>query len=497
MSFGHQMVALHPSNSSSGLLTLSLVQHDITAPWSKLDIDTWVVLRCLILTWLAYQAAVDCSDSYTPDSGNDEGDAFSSSKLPFRITGLQQSMLDGQPSLLIAIQGKDCGESRNTGPTTLPHGHPDCEEMEGILSSVTLEAVLRPFLSLSTIANAIPSATLSTLSRGALAQPIGSLFGYQDDITPFTTPISFYWTSFYQPSTLPCDESLKPLNAINTTVCILNYTALGNPHLVYTVLCRASSRGLDLAGVRLLFGEQSGSVLSVNSLSHSLAGVPRDAMQPTLALALRGPDAVYGWVDAVGPDDSTLAKVTDPTSLSAVFGPGLVHAVKSPYQSTAVLAKWFGGRACLKTGAVFGMSDPHTKSERRKRQRVRFSESESEDSMILSPLPDVLLPPIVSNLPRLIAHAYSKFVLIVSPSVPPSCYSSMLASCSELGFDIFGAKRIRLNGKRASALDISTEFISHFTPSSTPPSPLILDPSQAPFIGDRSPPCKPHLLSRL
>lgn len=489
------MVALHPNSSSSGLLTLSLVQHGLTAPWSELGIDTIVVLHCLVLTWLTYQAAVDCSESCTGNGKRDIAEVCLSSELPFRVRGLQQTVLDGQPSLLVAIQGKD--SSKSCSGSDLPYGRSDSEEMESVLSSISLQAVLQPFLSLLTIAEAISSSVLSTLS-GALAQPLGSLFGYQDDIMPFTTPISFYWSSIYHPSTLPCDESLKSVNTTCTTVCTLDHTSLGNPHLVYTVLSRAFSRGLDLAGVRLLFGEQSGSVLFVNS-NRSQADVPSGEMLPTLALALRGPDAVYGWVDVVGPDDSALAKVTDPTSLSAVFGPGLVHTLKSPYQSTAALAKWFGGRACLKTSAVFGMSDPHTKSERRKRQRVRFSESESEDSMISPPVSDMLFPPLISNLPRLIAQAYSKSLLIVSPSVPPSCYSSVLTSCSELGFDIFGAKRIRLNGKRASALDIPAEFMSHFTPSSTPPSPLILDSSQAPFLGGvftsmQSPPPLPSVI---
>lgn len=477
------MEALHPNNSASGLLILSLSQQGLTAPWSELDIDTLVVLHCLVLTWLMYQATVDCSQSCTLASGNCVGEAFSTTKLPFRIAGLQQTVLDGQPSLLVAIQeedgGKSCSGKATTNGSDMPHER-YCE-MEGILSIITLRAVLQPFLSLSTISDAISSSVISTLS-GALSHPLSSLFGYQDDITPFTTPISFYWSSVYHPSSLPCDESLKSVSTTNTTVCTLSHASLGNPHFIYTVLSRVFSRGLDLAGIRLLFGEQSGSVLQVNS-NRFQADVPHGEMLPTLALALRGPDAIYGWVDAVGPDDSALAKVTDPMSLSAVFGPGLVHTVKSPYQSTAALAKWFGGRACLKSGAVFGMSDAHTKSERRKRQRVRFSESESEDSIISPPVSDMLFPPLISNLPRLIAQAYSKSLLIVSPSVPPSCYSSVLASCSDLGFDVFGAKRIRLNGKRANALDISAEFLPHYTPSSTPPSPLILDSSQAPFLG--------------
>ena len=457
--------------------------------------DALVVLHCLVLTWLVHQATIDSSEM-PPGQGDEElagrgGDACGPPmlvKLPFHITGLQQTVLDGQPSLLVAIQGKGARSCENmsddSNMASSESSNLDLlsENLEAFLSAVTLQSVLQPFLSLPSFSDDIPSSILSSLSRSASDFSLASLFSYHDHITPFTTPVSFYWGSLYHHTSLPSDESLKSASAVNTTVCALKHTSLGNPYLVYTVLSRAFSIGLDLVGVRLLFGEWSGSLLSTDSINSHICS---SEIKPVLALALRGPNAVYGWRDVLGPDDNALAKVTDPTSISAVFGSNLVSAMRSPYQSPVALAKWFGGRACLKTGAVFGMSDARTKSERRKRQRVRFSESESEDGMILSPLlPDVLLPPIISNLPRLIAQAYSKSLLVVAPSVPPSCYGSVLASCSELGFDIFGAKRIRLNSKRANALKISSEFVAHFTPSSTPPSPLILDSSkQPPLLG--------------
>jgi hypothetical protein len=394
-------------------------------------------------------------------------------------------VLDGQPSLLVAIERSTEPLRAVSSDSDLPsnesgvdHVSKDCEEMEGLLSTVTLESVLRPFISLPTLRDDV-----SSLSRDVLALPLSSLFSYRDHITPFTTPVSFYWTSIYHLSSLPSDQSLKSFNAISTTVCTLSHASLGNPYLVYTVLSRVFSIGLDLAGVRLLFGEKNDSLLFGKATDPQGTDNGRWL---NLALALRGPNAVYGWTDALGPDDSALAKVTDPSSVSAVFGSGLVYAVRNPYQCANALAKWFGGRACLKSGAVLGMSDARTKIERRKRQRVRFSESESEDSTIANSSPllqDVILPPIISNLPLMVAQAYSKSLLVVSPNVPPSCYSSVLVSCNELGFDIFGCKRIRLNGKRANALEIPLEFASHFTPSSTPPSPLILHPSpQSPLF---------------
>lgn len=488
------MVGLYPSCRSTGLLTLSLAHHGlVTLPPASIDssnlgIEALVTLHCLLLTWLICQAAEDCSDACAPVKQKSE----KAPNLPFRITGLQKTVLDGQPSLLVAIHRKDtsCSSSKSVrGGSENVFDSPfsseidllsDCsKEVEGLLSTVTLQSVLEPYLSMASIADSIPSPVLSDLSA-VLAEPLSSLFGYLDDLTPLSTPVSFYWSSVYHLSTLPSEESLKSVHAIDTTVCTFHHASLGDPVLVYAVLCRAFSSGLDVAGVRLLFGEPFRSSSQHAEARRSCGDDSNGGkMLPTLALALRGPDAVYGWTEVVGPDDSALAKVTDPSSVSALFGPGLVHTLQNPYLSRSALAKWFGGRACLKTSTIFGMSDARTKSERRKRQRVRFSESESEDS-VSSPLPDVLFPPLVSNFPRLVAQAYSKCMLVISPIVPPLCYSSVLATCSDLGFDIFGAKRIRLNAKRAGALDISSEFVTYFTPSSTPPSPLVSDSAQPP-----------------
>lgn len=495
---------MNPSSNSSGLLVLPLTYHGLTSlpsPWSELEADIHITLHCLVLTGLTCQAALDCgcggSGSQVEGEGRDVNKMEFSLpfNFPFWITGMQQTVLDGHPSILISIQMREDGNSDRTDLV-----YEDAKEVDGFLLGVSIGVFLQPLIGNKHTSGAIPPSHLSSL-EGVLSQPLSILLAYQDGISPLTSPISFYWHSTYHPSFLPSNESLKSSNSVTMTVCTLNSVSLADPRLILTVFQRVFASGLDIAGVRLLFGDHSMSVSSVELLPSLTGngGAVSTTLLPTLALALRGPDAVYRWMDVVGPDDSTLARVTDPTSISATFGSGLVLAVRSPYQSTAALAKWFGGRACLKTGTVFGMSDHHTKSERRKRQRVRFSESESEDS-ISSPLPDVMFPPLICNRPRLIAQPYLKSLLVISPSIPPSCYGCVLSSCCQLGFDIFGAKRIRLNTKRAIVLEISGDFVSHFTPSSTPPSPAILDPSTQPplfggvFMPTHAPPPLPSVI---
>lgn len=305
-----------------------------------------------------------------------------------------------------------------------------------------------------------------------LELPADVFFSVYSDPTPVTTPISFYWRSLYQPSCLPSSESLQSPTALQSTVCVLPLISLIRPDVVFDTLHGAHSFGLYIAGIRLVFGEPS-LPLDLPATTCNDDVITDSAL--VLALALRGPDAVYRCMDLAGPEDYNLAKVTDPGSIIARFGSPdstPVYCVRTPFRVTAALSKWFGGRGCLRTGSVLGMTDPRTRSERRKRQRVRFSESdlESEDNLP-PPSPDISFPPLVPNRPLLSALPYGQILLVVSPLLSPSSYSSILSTCGRLGFDVLGVKRVRLNSKRATALDIPPTFVSHFTPSSVPPSP--------------------------
>ncbi len=470
MSFSKQLsdhLGASSSTSPSGVLVLPVMQYGLTTlpcAWSELEVDSLALLHSLVMTWLTYRAANDCSNS-TKTQYDDKENGMDTVQVPFQITGLQQMVLDGNSCILIAIQEEsiDCSEDDDSRPIRE-------SVINEFLYSVSLERVLQPLLNDGSISS---RSSLSAL-RPVLSKPLSLLFTYQEDTSPLTNPISFYWHSTYHLSCLPSTEALKSQNELTTTMCVLNYTSLSNPFLVFSVFQQILTNGLDIAGVRLLYGELDTSISSMESSLSSTSNCDASKDSVALVLALRGPNAVYHWSDRVGPSDSALAKITDPSSLTALFGSQLISTIRTPYRSMAALAKWFGGRACLKTATIFGISDSQTKLERRKRQRVRFSESESEDGIFSLPIVDTaVFPPLILNRPRLIAHAYTKSILVVSPSVPPSCYSTVFISCNKLGFDIYGVKRIRLNTKRAQILEIPGDISSSFTPSSTPPSPAL------------------------
>ena len=443
--------------------------------FSDLSIPLQQVLNTLLLTWLATTAAVSATKGAVVNgrvpSNSEEPSPCSA---PFRITGMQQTVLDGNPVITLGVATPQGRKGTHDSSHISRGGESFNQGLEIFLQKTTLAEFIHPLLDCSTVSKSI-SASVQAELEPVFQLPLAAIFSLQDDHSPLTTAISFYWYSQYHPSCLPASESLKSHTRIQTTVCTIGCQTLSQIDVVFSILHSIACSGLDLAGIRLVYGESSSSIDSSSQLSTSCNGVGPHS--PMLALAMRGPDAICQWLEVVGPEDSSLAKITDPCSLNATFGiPGrqILHCVRTPYRASAALAKWFGGKACLKTGSVLGVSDAHTKSERRKRQRVRFSESESEDNLP-SPLPDVTFPPLICNRPLLVAHPYSKIFLVVSPRLPPSCYSSILASCSKLGYDIFGVKRVRLNSKRANALHILPSSTAHFTPSSTPSSPAVVD----------------------
>ena len=460
-----------------------------------------MTLNSLLLTYLAVSAACSPVPSAVAKQVAVTKHKISSSlhKLPFRITSLYQTILDGQPCVVIGAslpQGRkrsvsypslvNRNERKQSGavlsPLDAPRS-PSALELDEILHRLKLRDLLGGLIVDSGDEDA-EQTTESGSDRVAISSdifneiqpildmPTQAIFSVHHDTDTLTIPISFYWKSLYQPSCLPTAEALCTAQALQSTVCAIPSVSLAKPSLVFHAIRGVYSFGLTIAGLRTVYGE-SYLVLDMPSPSENDDAV--SDFSSVLVLCLRGPDAVSQCMDLVGPEDYNLAKVTDPNSIMAKYGSPQcqpMQCTRTPFRVSAALSKWFGGRACLRTGSVLGMTDPWTRSERRKRQRVRFSESEfeSEDNLP-PPTPDVSFPSLVTNRPLLTVLPYEQVLLVVSPHLPPICYGFILATCGQLGFDIAGIKRMRLNTKRVAMLDIPAAFVSHFTPSSTPPSP--------------------------
>ena len=342
------------------------------------------------------------------------------------------------------------------------------DDLNSILQSLCLSHILNPLLKLPKLMKHISQGGIEQSLRIMSTLPLSTFLSIQTDTLPLLTPLSFYWSSLYDMKCLRSDISLHCTSPLQVTVCNLEQACLFDCELLFTLLYQATRSGLDVAGIRLAFDSSSSVFIEPDQDRNCVL---------TFAVAFRGTSAIQCLQDIVGPEDSVLAKLTDPNSISATFGKegnkkSSVTCVHSHFWAGLELAKWFGGRACPDTIAILGVSDAITRSERRKRQRVRFSESESEDCLTPLSLPDdIAFPPLVSNISALTVCNYSKIILVASPLVVPLHYGTLFRSINSNGFDIIGIKRVRLNAKRASILKIPPTASHFFTPSSAPTSP--------------------------
>ena len=489
ISFERELVCTKSDTSPEALLVVQVCEHGLIAPpevFSEIDTSAKLGFHLLLLTWL-FHASLSAELAQIPNHNNDcnaeqeanvEDFGSNDGVLPFEIVALQYTILDGNPSILVGINVSGAEDEalhrvHSGGPDTFHES--DESEFEMYLHQTPLSTILGGIAGNDTVQKLLPPTTLEQL-KAMLNSPLDSVFTFQDDITPLSTPVSFFWYTGYHPSCLPAPTSLKSQSPLMTTVCSLGAVSDSNIGLVFSILSGLYRKGLDLAGLRLVYGTPCSSIEASLAVEDSEGESDHVFESAMLCLAIRGPDAIYHLMDIIGPRDESLAKVTDPNSITAQYGNSLtcdLHCLRTPYSASAALAKYFGGRACLKSASILGISDAYTRHERKKRQRVRFSESESAaEDLPPSPLIDVPFPPLVTNRQRLIAEPYTKVIMVVSPHIPTSCYSTVLTSCDRQGFDVFGVKRLRLNSKRANTLNISPSFMIHFTPSSTPPSPI-------------------------
>ena len=364
--------------------------------------------------------------------------------IPFIVTGLKQTVYDGKPAIVVAI-------------STLLEKESDSDALHNVnqwLNDTSLEQ-------LTGIAGTeVPSVITEGVccdEESLLTHPLSDILCFTEDTSSFFMPTSFYWERFGKDNgitgeTINCD--------IETTIATIHHGWLCHAIFLFSVLDSVTSAGLDLAGLRLVEEPDDDHPLDIKSCEEDRLS----SSNFVLALAIRGPQAINRWVEVVGPADHELAKVTDPTSLSALFGKpkeDLMWFSRNARRAFYATAKWFGGRACIETKTIFGINDATTKAEKRKWQKVRFADSPKSE------LTEPSTPTTPTIASCLFAANHSKIILTVSPKVAPSLYPHVFSACTQTGYKVLGIKRMRLNQKRARMLSLSSDDkMDNFTPSS-------------------------------
>ena len=249
----------------------------------------------------------------------------------------------------------------------------------------------------------------------------------------FGLPIGFFWQMIEGEDVVvvqdECDDSVD--RNTQTTMSLIDREVYRDPRAMTGILHRVRQEGLDLVGIRLLFHR-----MDVAGMSRGATQVGSDPIdgRPVLAMAIRGRCARQIWLDAVGPADPVLARITDPDSLMALYGgqtreESLLYCPHSPTRATAELCRWFGGRVPA-SGVVNTGNSLHTKR------------SQKDSTDILGHRPPAVLT---------VALPSDVFVLL-SPLVPGRCTGLLLATAQRRGYGLSGFRQLRLTRKKCTLL---------------------------------------------
>jgi len=207
------------------------------------------------------------------------------------------------------------------------------------------------------------------------AQPLSTFMQLNPDARAveriFGVPVGFFWETVETgddecfPDPLTSDNSSGGVDGgFETAVMLVSNGLFRSGKALMAITGRTLQAGLSLAGVRLLYPtvEQAGTC-PLKLLPRSKTKAADASHGPVLAVALRGFEARTAWLDAVGPFDPVLARRIDPTSLCALYGGDSrdacrIYCPRNPYQTTAALVRWFGGRVPDSRVIAVGESPP-------------------------------------------------------------------------------------------------------------------------------------------
>jgi len=290
------------------------------------------------------------------------------------------------------------------------------------------------------------------------AQPLSTFMQLNPDARAveriFGVPVGFFWETVETgddecfPDPLTSDNSSGGVDGgFETAVMLVSNGLFRSGKALMAITGRTVQAGLSLAGVRLLYptAEQAGTC-PLKLLPRSKTKAADASHGPVLAVALRGFEARTAWLDAVGPFDPVLARRIDPTSLCALYGGDSrdacrIYCPRNPYQTTAALVRWFGGRVPDSRVIAVGESPSRPRAAGKSR-KSRSSCGENRASV----------RPHGSQAAMLCAATRSDIFVAVSPLVASRCLALVLCICQQRGYMVCGVRRLRLAPKTASHL---------------------------------------------
>jgi len=282
----------------------------------------------------------------------------------------------------------------------------------------------------------------------------------------FGVAVGFFWETVETgdecfPDPMSSNGGSGIEDGFETAMSLISNGLFRDGKATLSILSRTLKAGLSIAGVRLLYptAEQVRTFPlkfpprpKANSSADSLP-----VIGPVLALALRGFGARTVWLDEVGPLDPVLARRIDPNSLCALYGGDsrdscLLYCPHNPYQMTAEVVRWFGGR--VPESRVITVSESLSRPRTYGKSRKSRSSSEENRAAVM---------PHSSQAAVLCAVTYSDMFLAVSPLIASHCLALVLCICQQRGYKLCGVRRLHLSAKGVSLLgELEFSFVSYF-----------------------------------
>ena len=445
---------------------------------------------CALLTWLfslARESKGICSNYEKVRSSVSETDMF----IPFTVTSMQQTVLQEELIIHVAVspaypvvflkeqflkQKKKSKSGQGNAKNVF------YQVVNKFLNSMKLSDVVD--WNCAIVANEIfenhiyslrlPDCTLSSLLRisGDKRQTL-HLF----DSLP-----GFFWHTINQQESNLSSEDFEAYlehfdcdshSGYENVLCLVDEEIYAKRHKMYHLLLKITQMQFDICGLRLLnptIEQLESSVHYHQFKDFSKYAKEKSVHVPVLALALRGHNAFNKWTYTVGHLNPVLARITEPKSLTAIFGSGSNCFIYVPRNhSRQELVKYFGTRMestqSVNTkenrfyskyrqsaiGCADGDKVPNSKSNKRSKE----TDGAAED-VIASP-PKMLCAVLQSNI-----------LLLISPLVPFHLSGHIISLCQEFGFDFRGLKRSFIDQRCAQVANIPNKYCASFFQNEDP-----------------------------
>ncbi|KAE8283360.1 hypothetical protein D5F01_LYC18762 [Larimichthys crocea] len=365
-----------------------------------------------------------------PDPRHNEGEA--GAKVPFWVAGLQQLWTEDGLALHVLVVARHCYAARERDKDI--HFY---KRVYRFLSETSFSLIAHWLPQLKTLLDQqacpspihLPSSYLNHfISATSKKKVIDRVFG----LSP-----GFYWqTVETQEHVCKGRETTLDLHT-EVSVAVGSKAFFLHPIITHYTLQLILDSGLDVCGLRLLYPPQE-------FLSNGAGAVPvikrtDETCQPVLALAVRGPHAHSVLKDLTSTLDPLLPRQTDPNTIHySTQQPPLLYSPGLATQVHKELCLWFSGR--VREGSVQYHNQLNS-------GRVSGSLSRSPSFLCATTKADLLL--------------------VVSPVVPPYCYSQILAVCERRGLSLMGLQRLQLQTNGTKVLGLNKQqapvFCSPYT----------------------------------